>query len=603
MGIRGLGKMGESLSKDIQPEELAMFKKMPTTTLLDNIQIPERPQNRRPTDLKFLYIFIGAIVILLPFLIYTMVMGDLNRMKGYDQCGNICGKKNSKYDQWECTGKDLTAKPYLQYDSVASLTTEELLLTRRKCVDHCESGYTLAFGVCWKNKMEYSSNSGFSFDRFKRQTFEIKDSVNKEGKDMSTFLSKNAWRIVLSCFLSLGVTLAMLFLFRSATAAVVWGILGGVFLFGAVIVGGLWYLYFHLDKLQSTDLKTKEANEAKGGLLYINIFLSVFFLILFCVMVFMYKKIQLVIQLLKETTKAIFAMPLIIFTPLLTFLVSLIVVALLVFNSVYMFTSGSLTELKSDYLYYKENPVMMFTMIFNYWMAFWSLQFIVGIQYMVIAGAVATWYWSKNKNHLDSPIGNSIGIVFRFHLGSIAFGSLVITLMAIIRSLISSLAKNKNLKMCVDFCLGSIEAFLKFLSKNSYILTAMHGKPFYKSGKRAAKIIFQNAVNISSVNYIGDFVLGMAQLLIIIISLLLNALIMWGTDSEYAYISYIIVFLVSLVVAITFFSPFETTIDTIFLCFCEDSLLNDGMARPYAMSRDLMEFVENSKKVLGENKN
>lgn len=39
------------------------------------------------------------------------------------------------------------------------------------------------------------------------------------------------------------------------------------------------------------------------------------------------------------------------------------------------------------------------------------------------------------------------------------------------------------------------------------------------------------------------------------------------------------------------------TIDTIFLCFCEDSEENDGVDRPYFMSRGLMEFVENSKKV------
>ena len=39
-------------------------------------------------------------------------------------------------------------------------------------------------------------------------------------------------------------------------------------------------------------------------------------------------------------------------------------------------------------------------------------------------------------------------------------------------------------------------------------------------------------------------------------------------------------------------------IDTIFLCFCEDSDRNDGVVRPYYMSRGLMEYVENSRKAL-----
>lgn len=40
------------------------------------------------------------------------------------------------------------------------------------------------------------------------------------------------------------------------------------------------------------------------------------------------------------------------------------------------------------------------------------------------------------------------------------------------------------------------------------------------------------------------------------------------------------------------------TVDTIFLCFCEDCETNDGISRPYYMSRGLMEFVQNSKKAL-----
>lgn len=40
------------------------------------------------------------------------------------------------------------------------------------------------------------------------------------------------------------------------------------------------------------------------------------------------------------------------------------------------------------------------------------------------------------------------------------------------------------------------------------------------------------------------------------------------------------------------------TIDTIFICFCEDCERNDGISRPYYMSRGLMQFVQNSKKAL-----
>ena len=43
-------------------------------------------------------------------------------------------------------------------------------------------------------------------------------------------------------------------------------------------------------------------------------------------------------------------------------------------------------------------------------------------------------------------------------------------------------------------------------------------------------------------------------------------------------------------------------IDTIFLCFCEDADRNDGITRPYYMSRGLMDYVENSRKALAADK-
>lgn len=45
----------------------------------------------------------------MPFLIYALVTSDINRLiVGYDECGNVCGQKNAKFDQWSCTGKDFT---------------------------------------------------------------------------------------------------------------------------------------------------------------------------------------------------------------------------------------------------------------------------------------------------------------------------------------------------------------------------------------------------------------------------------------------------------------------------------------------------------------
>lgn len=44
---------------------------------------------------------------------------------------------------------------------------------------------------------------------------------------------------------------------------------------------------------------------------------------------------------------------------------------------------------------------------------------------------------------------------------------------------------------------------------------------------------------------------------------------------------------------------YEMTLDTIFICFCEDCEQNDGMSRPYYMSKDLMEVMQELKQAAG----
>ncbi|KAJ8922451.1 hypothetical protein NQ315_004398 [Exocentrus adspersus] len=580
--------MGTSQSTQWErpPDNLVKFKKVPSDTDFNTIQIPELAENRTPTDRKFLIVFGLMIVFLVPFLAYTLAYSDTDRYWGYDQCGNICGKKNEKWDRWECTGQDYTQEKYLQYEryeqaiddmSLAEKRNRGLLLALldRKCVRDCDTGYS-------KTLDKYCIKSDFDATR--------KSDSSNPFLEISAYLRSVGWRLTLACFLSLGVALSLLYLFRTATAAMVWSILVGVVTLLIIAVVALWYFY-------------SIALESEGSVYFLWLPISVTILLvgLIFVIIFLHKKVALVIILLKEAMKVTFAIPQLMLIPILTFLAGLVLSILLFITLFYIRSSGILTELTQDYLIYQPNVVMAFTVLFTYWIGFWVSQFIYGIQYMVIAGAVSKWYFAADKNRLDSPILTSAAIAFKFHLGSVAFGSMIITLMAIVRSFLSSILKNRALNCVFNMCFAAIEDFLKYLSKNAYILTAMHGKPFYKSGKRAAHIIFKNVANIIALNYIGDFILFMAHVLVVLITLLFTYLIMQGSESDYNFIVYLIVGFVSLIVAIITFAVFETVIDTIFLCFCEDSLMNDGMARPYAMSRDLMEFVEESKKVFKPN--
>ncbi|KAK9892598.1 hypothetical protein WA026_020980 [Henosepilachna vigintioctopunctata] len=123
---------------------------------------------------------------------------------------------------------------------------------------------------------------------------------------------------------------------------------------------------------------------------------------------------------------------------------------------------------------------------------------------------------------------------------------------------------------------------------------ALHSQPFFKSGERAAKLLVSSAANVIALNSIGDFVLGIAQLLLMVVSTTVAVYIAKATGLKHYWAIAIICAFVAVYMAATFFAIFEATINCISICFCEDRTLNDGMARPYFMSKGLMQFIEDS---------
>jgi solute carrier family 44 protein 1 (choline transporter-like protein) len=59
----------------------------------------------------------------------------------------------------------------------------------------------------------------------------------------------------------------------------------------------------------------------------------------------------------------------------------------------------------------------------------------------VIAGAVATWYFTRDKSTLHLTVFVSVWRVFRYHLGTVAFGAFIIALVQLIRLIMKYLEK------------------------------------------------------------------------------------------------------------------------------------------------------------------
>ncbi len=103
-----------------------------------------------------------------------------------------------------------------------------------------------------------------------------------------------------------------------------------------------------------------------------------------------------------------------------------------------------------------------------------------------------------------------------YHLGTAAFGSLIIAIIKTIRAVIAYIqrkakkSKNKVLEylMCVLQCfMWCLEKCMKFINKHAYILTSIYGYSFCKSARKAFFLLLRNILRVAAVNMVASFLL------------------------------------------------------------------------------------------------
>lgn len=84
---------------------------------------------------------------------------------------------------------------------------------------------------------------------------------------------------------------------------------------------------------------------------------------------------------------------------------------------------------------------------------------------------------------LISRTSQALGVTIGHHLGTVAFGSLLIAIIRTIRTVVAyfqrKLKKQHNklaeyVLCCVQCCLGCLERCIRFINKHAYIITAIY---------------------------------------------------------------------------------------------------------------------------------
>ncbi|KAG8505786.1 Choline transporter-like protein 4, partial [Galemys pyrenaicus] len=245
---------------------------------------------------------------------------------------------------------------------------------------------------------------------------------------------------------------------------------------------------------------------------------------------------------------------------------------------------------------------------------FWTINWVLALGQCVLAGAFASFYWAfrKPQDIPTFPLCSAFIRTLRYHIGSLAFGSLILSLVQIVRVILEYIdhrlkgtqnAITRCILCCFKCCLWCLEKFVKFLNRNAYIMIAIYGKNFCVSAKDAFKLLMRNILRVAVLDKVTDLLLFFGKLLVVggvgVLSFFFfsGRIPGLGKDFEnpklnYYWLPIITCIVGAYVIASGFFSVFGMCVDTLFLCFLEDLERNDGSPnRPYYMPKNLLKIL------------
>ncbi|XP_028911111.1 choline transporter-like protein 1 isoform X3 [Ornithorhynchus anatinus] len=417
------------------------------------------------------------------------------------------------------------------------------------------------------------------------------------------------------CLLSLVLSMILMVIIRYISRVLVWILTILVILGSLGGTGVLWWLYAKQRKNPKEILIPEQLQIAEDNLRALLIYAisaTVFTVILFLIMLFMRKRVALTIALFHVAGKVFIHLPLLVFQPFWTFFALILFWVYWIMTLLFLGTTGSAVQNDQGFVDFRVSGPLQYMWWYHVVGLIWISEFILACQQMTVAGAVVTYYFTREKRNLPfTPILASVNRLIRYHLGTVAKGSFIITLVKIPRMILmyvhSQLKGKENacarcvLKSCIC-CLWCLEKCLNYLNQNAYTATAINSTNFCTSAKDAFVIIVENALRVAAINTVGDFMLFLGKVLIVCSTGLAGIMLLnYQQDYTVWVLPLIIVCLFAFLVAHCFLSIYEMVVDVLFLCFAIDTKYNDGSpGREFYMDKVLMEFVENSRKAMKE---
>jgi len=217
---------------------------------------------------------------------------------------------------------------------------------------------------------------------------------------------------------------------------------------------------------------------------------------------------------------------------------------------------------------------MAFFQIFGlYWVGNF---FFAGLQ-CNFAGTIASWYFARNKGVVQNHSFRALLWAFTYHIGSLAFGSLILATIQFLRFLARLAESNHRgaimfVLLCIRLILSCLENFIRWLSRYAYVYIAMHGMTFCEGARATFSLWdrsgFQCVINDSVVGFVifaaafsGSALVGAAAY---------GGCVAVGLDWQSSLIGAVIVFAMACFIFGLLGASVSVSVDTLMVCYVED---------------------------------
>ena len=203
-----------------------------------------------------------------------------------------------------------------------------------------------------------------------------------------------------------------------------------------ILVLGILTGYFAYTKVQEIEDKTtSEYKASMAGAVIIWIIVLAYF----CFLVCFYKAIQLGASIMEAASEFITENKKIVFIPMIAYVLCLPIIAWWTAASIYIYSMGTPKYDETGFIATIEgNSTIDYMFLYMLFGLFWLIAFIIAVQIFTTSATTCMWYFTghgSDASHMQGTysVWMALKWAFRYHLGSLAFGSFLVAVITMIR--------------------------------------------------------------------------------------------------------------------------------------------------------------------------